>query len=215
MMEHQNTNADTVIVLDFETTGMSPDYGDRAIEVGAVKLEQGEIVDRFQRLMDPGMRVSGFIEDFTGITNAMLKKAPPCEEVMDEFAGFIGNSNLVAHNASFDRRFLDAECCRISRKYTGEFACSMLAARRVYPGAPNHKLGTLVAYNHLPNDGTFHRALADAEMTAYLWLGMLGDIRNQHSIETISFSLMQELSRVSKKLVPGFLERWASNAVPT
>ena len=194
---------------------MSPDYGDRAIEVGAVKLEQGEIVDRFQRLMNPGMRVSGFIEDFTGITNGMLKKAPPCEEVMDEFAGFIGNSNLVAHNASFDRRFLDAECCRISRKYTGEFACSMLAARRVYPGAPNHKLGTLVAYNHLPNDGTFHRALADAEMTAYLWLGMLGDIRNQHSIETISFSLMQELSRVSKKLVPGFLERWASNAVPT
>lgn len=215
MMKHQNSNADTVIVLDFETTGMSPDYGDRAIEVGAVKLEQGEIVDRFQRLMNPGMRVSGFIEDFTGITNAMLKKEPPCEEVMDEFAGFIGNSNLVAHNASFDRRFLDAECCRISRKYTGEFACSMLAARRVYPGAPNHKLGTLVAYNHLPNDGTFHRALADAEMTAYLWLGMLGDIRNQHSIETISFSLMQELSRVSKKLVPGFLERWASNAVPT
>ena len=214
-MKHQNTNADTVIVLDFETTGMSPDYGDRTIEVGAVKLEQGEIVDRFQRLMNPGMRVSGFIEDFTGITNAMLKKAPPCEEVMDEFAGFIGNTNLVAHNASFDRRFLDAECCRISRKYTGEFACSMLAARRVYPGAPNHKLGTLVAYNHLPNNGTFHRALADAEMTAYLWLGMLGDIRNQHSIETISFSLMQELSRVSKKLVPGFLERWASNAVPT
>ncbi len=212
MLNYQNSNADTVIVLDFETTGMSPVYGDRAIEVGAVKLEQGEVVDRFQRLMNPGMRVSGFIEDFTGITNAMLKKAPPCEEVMDEFAGFIGHSNLVAHNASFDRRFLDAECCRISRNYNGEFACSMLAARRVYPDAPNHKLGTLVEYNHLPTDGTFHRALADAEMTAYLWLGMLGDISQKHRIERISFSQMQELSRVSKGLVPGFLKRCAAGS---
>jgi DNA polymerase-3 subunit epsilon len=208
MIECQNTNADTVFVVDFETTGMSPDHGDRAIEVGAVKLEKGEVVDRFQCLMNPGMRINGFIEDFTGITNAMLKKAPPGEEVMGEFADFIGDGNLVAHNASFDRRFLDAECCRISRTYKGEFACSMLAARRVYPDAPNHKLGTLVEFNHLPNDGTFHRALADAEMTAHLWLGMLNDIRRGYRIESISFSLMQALSRVSKAAAPAFLSRW-------
>ena len=208
MIDHKNINADTVIVLDFETTGMSPDHGDRAIEIGAVKLEQGEVVDRFQCLMNPGMRVNGFIEDFTGITNAMLKQAPPCEEVMDEFADFAGDSNLVAHNASFDRRFLDAECYRISRGYKGEFACSMLAARRVYQDAPNHKLGTLVAFNHLPNDGTFHRALADAEMTAHLWLGMLEDINNGYCIERIPFSLMQALSRVPKASVRGFLGQW-------
>jgi len=208
MVESRNSNADTVIVVDFETTGMSPDHGDRAIEVGAVKLENGEVVDRFQCLMNPGIRVNGFIEDYTGITNAMLKQAPPCEEVMSRFTDFIGDSNLVAHNASFDRRFLNAECCRISRDYKGEFSCSMLAARRVYPDAPNHKLGTLVEYNHLPSDGTFHRALADAEMTAHLWLGMLNDISSQYRIERISFSLMQELSRVSKVAVPGFLGRW-------
>jgi len=208
VIDHKNINADTVIVLDFETTGMSPDHGDRAIEIGAVKLEQGEVVDRFQCLMNPGMRVNGFIEDFTGITNAMLKQAPPCEEVMDEFADFAGDSNLVAHNASFDRRFLDAECYRISRGYKGEFACSMLAARRVYQDAPNHKLGTLVAFNHLPNDGTFHRALADAEMTAHLWLGMLEDINNGYCIERIPFSLMQALSRVPKASVRGFLGQW-------
>ena len=207
MVESRVTNADTVIVVDFETTGMSPDYGDRAIEVGAVKLQGGEVVDRFQCLMNPGMRVNGFIEDYTGITNAMLKQAPPCEEVMDKFSDFIGDSNLVAHNASFDRRFLDAECCRIERDYKGEFACSMLAARRVYPDAPNHKLGTLVAFKHLPSDGTFHRALADAEMTAHLWLGMLNDISSGYSLENIAFSLMQELSRVPKAAVPGFLER--------
>jgi len=209
MEKRLNTNADTVIVVDFETTGMSPDHGDRAIEVGAVKLEKGEVVDRFQSLMNPGIRINGFIEDFTGITNVMLRQAPPCEQVMDEFTDFIGESNLVAHNASFDRRFLDAECYRISRDYKGQFGCSMLAARRVYPDAPNHKLGTLVAFNHLPNDGTFHRALADAEMTAHLWLGMLNDISREYRIECIAFSLMQELSRVSKASAPGFLRRWA------
>jgi len=207
MVKRRKTNADTVIVLDFETTGLSPDHGDRAIEIGAVKLEKGEIIDRYQRLMNPGIRISGFIENYTGITNAMLKKAPPCEEVMDEFSEFIADTNLVAHNASFDQRFLDAECHRIRRSYKGEFVCSMLAARRVYPDAPNHKLGTLVEFKKLPNDGTFHRALADAEMTAYLWLSMLDDIRNGHRVENIPFSLMQELTRVSKALVPDFLKR--------
>ena len=209
MPECRNREADTVVVVDFETSGMSPHQGDRAIEVGAVKLERGEIVDRFQSLMNPGLRVNGFIERYTGITNAMLRRAPPCEAVMEEFADFIGADNLVAHNASFDRRFLDAECCRIGRSYRGEFACSMLAARRVYPDAPNHKLGTLVELNRLPNDGTFHRALADAQMTAHLWLGMLDDISSAYRIERISFALMRELARVAKAAVPGFLQRCA------
>ena len=209
MLECRNREADTVVVVDFETTGMSPDQGDRAIEVGAVKLERGEMVDRFQCLMNPGIRVNGFIESYTGITNAMLRRAPPCEEVMEEFADFIGADNLVAHNASFDRRFLDAECCRIGRSYTGEFACSMLAARRVYPDAPNHKLGTLVELNRLPNDGTFHRALADAQMTAHLWLGMLSHISSAYRLEGVSFALMRELAQVAKAAAPGFLRRCA------
>ncbi len=210
MMKRQNTTADTVIVLDFETTGLSPDQGDRAIEIGAVKLDRGEIVGRYQCLMNPGRRINGFIEDYTGISNAMLTASPPCEEVMGGFADFIGDSNLVAHNASFDRRFLDAECRRIGRGYGGEFTCSMLIARRLYPDAPNHKLGTLVEFNQLPNDGTFHRALADAEMTAHLWLGMLNDIHSRHGVREIPFSLMQELSCISKGRTPDFLSRWAA-----
>jgi len=200
-------NADTVIVLDFETTGMSPDQGDRAIEVGAIKLEGGEIVDRFQGLMNPGLRVSSFIEGLTGISNEMLDEAPSCGLVMDEFADFIEGYDLVAHNASFDRRFLDAELASIGRGYGGQFACSMLAARRVYPDAPNHKLGTLVEYKGISNNGTFHRALADAEMTAGLWLGMLRDITARHEFVNIPFVLMQELGRVPAVAAAGFLGR--------
>lgn len=197
--------ADTVVVLDFETTGLSPNQGDRAIEIGAVLIERGEVTNRFQQLMNPGFRISPFIESYTGITNEMLQQAPPCDEVMAQFAGFIGNHNLVAHNASFDQRFLDAELSVINREYKGTFACTMLLARRLYQEAPNHKLGSLVEFNNIPTDGVFHRALADSEMTTKLWLKMLDDIKNQYDIPSISFPLMQQLSRKPKHTVRSFL----------
>jgi DNA polymerase-3 subunit epsilon len=199
------STADSVIVLDFETTGLSPNYGDRAIEIGAVKLVHGKVVERFQKLMYPGRRIDAFIESYTGITNEMLRSAPPCNEVMAEFADFVRGFNLVAHNASFDARFLEAEFERIQRHADGLFACSMLAARRIYPEAPNHKLGTLVSYKDLPNDGTFHRALADAEMTAHLWLSMLLEIQSNHPFEAVPFCVMQKLSCTSKAKVSSFL----------
>jgi len=198
--------ADTVIVLDFETTGLSPDQGDRAIEIGAVKLVDGEVIDTFQQLMYPGKRIDPFIENYTGITNSMLKNARPCKEVMQDFADYIDGFNLVAHNASFDGRFLNAELRRIKRKQQAEFACSMLIARRLYPDSPNHKLGTLVDYKNLPNDGVFHRALADSQMTAHLWMTMLDDIKSNHSINTLPFKMMIQLSRTAKAAVQGFLQ---------
>lgn len=200
-------NADNVVVLDFETTGMSPDRGDRAIEIGAVRIEQGEIVARFDQLMNPGRRVNTFIQNLTGINNQMLECARPCAEVMSEFADFIEGQNLVAHNASFDKRFLDAELARIGRSYSGEFACSMLTARRVYPQAPNHKLGTLIAYKKLQGEGDSHRGLYDAEMTAQLWLGMLDEIRQQHQVEEVPFARVQKLSKSSIRRNMGLVRR--------
>lgn len=201
------SKADTVVILDFETTGLSPDHGDRAIEIGAVRIENGEVTGRFQQLMNPGRRISRFIEDYTGITNNMLKDAPTCKEVMNEFADFIGDYNLVAHNASFDKRFLDAELAGISRRYSGKFACSLLVSRRIYQEAPNHQLGTLVKHANIKSDGVFHRALYDSEMTTKLWMAMLGTITEQYAISPIPFALIQKLSRTPKKNVSKFLER--------
>jgi DNA polymerase-3 subunit epsilon len=93
---------------------------------------------------------------------------------------------LVAHNVSFDRKFLDLEFGFIGRARNNEMACSMLASRRVYPDAPNHKLGTLVSYCGIYTDGTFHRALADAEMTGQLWIGMIDQIKNIFGINHVS-----------------------------
>ena len=205
-MQFSNANP-TLAVLDFETSGMSPNQGDRAIEVGAVLLSNGRIVDRFQSLMNPGFPVNGFIQDFTGISNAMLRKAPENATVMAQFADFIGDCPLVAHNASFDRRFLDAELQQIGCSQPLNFACSMLAARRIYPEVPNHKLATLVAYKQLPTGGRFHRALADAEMTAQLWLRMMEDLRATYGFRQVPFELLKQLGKVAKQQVPRYLEK--------
>jgi DNA polymerase III subunit epsilon len=198
-----------VVVLDFETTGLSPDCGDRTIEVGAVLVQDNRIIDRFQSLMNPGIRVSGFIEQYTGITNQMLRTAPPVAEVMERFAAFMGQHYLVAHNASFDRRFLDAELKRISLLRRQEFACSMLISRRLNAGAPGHSLEALVRYKQLTTSGVFHRALADAEMTAHLWTGMVDDLKKEYNLRTVPFELMQRLMKVSKGAVQDYLRRMA------
>ncbi|MFD2165088.1 PolC-type DNA polymerase III [Thalassotalea euphylliae] len=200
-----NPNANSLVVLDFETTGLSPEQGDRAIEIGAVKLQDGVIVDRFQALMNPGRRVSPFIEDYTGITNQMLLDAAPNHEVMAAFADFIQGQHLVAHNASFDRKFLDSELQAISAGYSGEFACSLLLSRRIYQDAPNHKLGTLTRYKGISAEGSFHRALFDAEMTAKLWLVMLEDIAEQTGDTHVPFSLITKISKISKAKVSQLL----------
>ena len=202
--------ASSIVVLDFETTGLSPDQGDRAIEIGAVKLENGIEVDKFQALMNPGRRINSFIENYTGITNRMLAPAPSCAKVMAEFADFIGDSNLLAHNASFDSRFLAAEFARIGRDVVGEFSCSLLVARRIYQDAPNHKLGTLINYKNIAADGSFHRALFDAQMTAKLWLNMLDDISESYGVENIPFSLIQRVAKTPKAQVAKVLNKYAS-----
>jgi len=201
-------NANSLIILDFETTGLSPDNGDRAIEIGAVKLENGVVTERFQELMYPGRPVSHFIADYTGITNDMLSTAAPCHEVMDRFADFIQGQNLVAHNASFDKRFLDGELKRISRGYDGQFSCSLLLSRRLYQTAPNHKLGTLINYKGIASKGSFHRALYDSEMTAKLWLAMLDDIQEKANIDEVPFSLIQKLTKTTKANVGNFLAKY-------
>ncbi|MCW8888916.1 MAG: 3'-5' exonuclease, partial [Gammaproteobacteria bacterium] len=92
----------------------------------------------------------------------------------------------------------DAELARISRRYSGQFACSMLAARRLFPDAPNHKLGTLVEYANISADGAFHRALFDSEMAAKLWLAMLEDIGERYDLWEVPFALIQKLTKTPK-----------------
>ncbi len=187
-----------VIVFDFETTGLSPGRGDRAIEIGAVLLQDGQIIDRFHSLMNPGIPVSPFIQGLTGISSAMVRRAPRCAEVMAAFADFIGPHPLVAHNATFDARFLDAELARIDRSRTNEMVCTLLTARRIYPHISSHKLEALISYKKLRREEVFHRAAADAEMTARLWLAMIEDVKRLAGLSELSLEAIQKLCRISR-----------------
>jgi len=198
---------ETVAVIDFETTGLSPDMGDRATEVAVVVVDGGKIVDRYQSLMNTGARIPSFIEALTGISNAMIRKAPPAAEVMSALAEFVGDIPLVAHNASFDSKFLDAEWRRIDRRRQQEFACSMLLARRIYPAAPDHKLGTLVRHLGLPAAGRYHRALADAEMTAHLLLQLEADIKQQYCLSAVPHEFLRALQKAPKAQLASCVER--------
>jgi DNA polymerase-3 subunit epsilon len=200
--------ADTVVILDFETTGLSPNQGDRAIEIGAVRLVNGEIKDQFQALMNPGFRVNSFIEDYTGITNNMLDNAESCGQVMTDFSDFIADDNLIAHNANFDQRFLEAELNRLGKQYQGEFCCSLLLSRRVYQDADSHKLGNLIRYANIPTSGDFHRALYDAQMTSHLWMAMLSNISERYDLFDLSFKQIQKLCNTPKKSVEKLLNSW-------
>jgi len=189
---------ETVAVIDFETTGMSPETGARATEIAAVLVRNGRVVGRYQSLMNASARVPPFIEQLTGISNAMLRAAPPAAKVMGEVADFVGAHPLVAHNASFDCRFWDAELGRIGRARVQAFACTMLLARRIYPEAPNHKLGTLVEFAGLPVAGRHHRAMADAEMAASLLLKLGRELERRFGLGPVTHELLREIQSSSR-----------------
>ncbi|MCU1717644.1 PolC-type DNA polymerase III [Pseudomonas sp. 5P_3.1_Bac2] len=188
--------ADSIAVLDFETTGLSPAQDARATEIGVVIVEGGQIVARYQSLMNSGAWVPPFIERLTGITNAMLRTAPPAAQVMQEVAEFVGERPLLAHNASFDQKFWDAELARVQRRRSRDFACSLLLARRLLPLAPSHKLGQLNDWIGLPDTGQAHRALADAEMAANLTCFMAQLLRERHGLSEVSHPLLCQLQQV-------------------
>jgi DNA polymerase III subunit epsilon len=172
---------ETIAVIDFETTGISPGQGARATEIAAVLVQGGQIVGRFQSLMNSGAWVPPFIEQLTGITNRMLQSAPPARAVMHEVARFTKGCPLVAHNAAFDRGFWQAELERAecAPDAAHSFACTVLLSRRLYPHADNHRLGTLAKLHALPSAGRAHRALADAELTAHLLMQMQRDVERR------------------------------------
>jgi DNA polymerase III subunit epsilon len=198
-----------IAVIDFETTGTSPGMGDRATEVAIVITEGDRIVDRFQSLMNAGVFIPSFITQLTGITNAMVQAAPPAAQVMREAARFVGDVPMVAHNASFDRRYWQAELALCGLPALQPYACTVLLSRRLYPQAPSHKLGMLVDWFGLPRTGQAHRALADAEMAAELLGRIRHDLRANHGVASPDHAFLRALQACTKASLPKFFARQA------
>lgn len=152
------------VVIDIETTGLSPKTHE-IIEIGAVKVVDGDVADTFQQLIKPYGGVPTFIEGLTGISNAMVKDAPDIDEVLPLFVDFIGDAVLVAHNAHFDINFLyDACMVHTTQPLRNNFVDTLRLSRKVFKQLRSHKLEIISAHCNVHNDQA-HRALSDCYCT--------------------------------------------------
>jgi DNA polymerase-3 subunit epsilon len=197
-----------IVMIDFETTGMSPANGDRITEVAALRIAGGRIVDRFVSLVNCQVRVPSYITALTGITQSMVNSAPPASQVMPELLRFIGNDALSAHNASFDERFLLAESRNLGLTPAHDsLICSLKLSRRVFPGLPSYKLATLSTALGIRFRSAAHRAEADAEVTAQVLLHIGAHLRNTYGLAQIEPQLLGRLNRLSAAKVSAYLQQ--------
>jgi len=204
----------TFIVTDTETTGTSAE-SNRVIELGAVKVEDGTIVDRFQQLINPQRSIPGRITKLTGITTGMVFDAPTVDEVLPGYLDFLGDGILTAHNLSFDKGFLDAELERIGQDpIPNETLCTVRLARRLLPGLDSKGLSRLVQFYDLSVDGR-HRALGDAEATGRVLARLLSQLAFEHEIDTVEDLLAFQHRRYQKvREVPNHLQDIREEQLP-
>jgi DNA polymerase-3 subunit epsilon len=200
-----------IIMLDFETTGLSPEAGDRITEVAALRIEGGRVTERFVSLVNCGVRIPSFIVEYTGITQQMVDGAPPVEEVVPRLIEFIGADTLAAHNASFDDKFLRAEAARLGGAcgHTG-LVCSLKLSRRVFPGLSSYKLGLLSGALGIRFNSRAHRAEADAEVTAELLLHIGRHLGRQYGLDSVDPGLLESINRLAAAKVDRYLGDYAA-----
>lgn len=174
----------TFVVTDTETTG-SRAGDDRVIEIGAVKVEGGEITETFQQLINPGRHIPRRITRLTGISTGMVFDQPTAEEVLPEYLDFLGDGIFVAHNLPFDQRFLEVEL-EIAGQEGLRNPCldTLRLARRLYSALPSKGLSKLTRYFEIEVNGR-HRALGDAEATAKLLLLFIDRLRMEFGTESV------------------------------
>jgi len=210
---HDRPHLKTYAVIDFETTGLSP-ASDRIIEVAVAIVRDGEVVDTFSQLMDPGYAIPGFITALTGITTAMVRGQPRPEAVMPRLRAVLADLTCIAHNAAFDRRFFVAEMACAGQGHERRFLCSLMLARRLLPEAPDHKLSTLM--RHLGFTGRHrlrsHRALDDVLMTCALARHLLELIRDRLDGQEVGEKLLARVLATPRRQLDAVLE--ACRAAP-
>ena len=170
----------TFICFDIETTGLSANH-DKITEIGAVKVENGQITDTFSTFANPGMPIPAKITELTGITDAMVKDAPSQSEAVSAFLEFAGDNVLVAHNAPFDTSFIRKACENMNREYNYTSIDTVAISRAILTDIKNCKLDTVAKYLRL-GDFNHHRATDDAEMLARIFINLCTRLKDDYNI---------------------------------
>ena len=184
--------AESAIVLDFETTGLYCDQGDRVTEIAALRVRGDRIVERFESLVNCGMRIPSHIAKYTGITQSMVDAAPAPAGVFARLLQFIGSDTVIAHNAGFDQAFLDSECRRSGlANPVPEFICSLQIAKRLLPDMKSHALGCLASRMGIPFMPGAHRAAVDATVTANVLFRAADILRSRFAVPAVDIDTLR------------------------
>ena len=193
VFDSENQDLDSrFVVFDIETTGFSA-VNDRIIEIGAVKVDGGQIVDRYSTFVNPERPIPFEIEKLTGIHDGMVESADVIEDILPKFMEFCQDCIMVAHNAEFDMSFIRENCRRqgLERKFTVVDTLAM--ARSMLPDLKNYKLDTVVEAvgGSLENH---HRAVEDAESTADIFVKFVARLKNMGVTDLDTLNSMSQMS---------------------
>lgn len=156
------------VSVDIETTGTRAKW-DKIIEIGALKVRDGEVVDTFSELIHPGVGISSFITELTGITNEMIAGKPTIEQVLPEFIKFAEDDYLLGHNIMFDYGFLKQNAINLNLTFEKSGMDTLKIARKTLKGLESRGLEYLCSYYGIKDDN-HHRAFNDAKVTSELYM---------------------------------------------
>lgn len=191
------------VIFDVETTGLSPLRGDRMVEIGAIRVKDMKIVDRFESLINPQRNLSEEAQRVNKITEAMVEDAPIADEILPQMIDFIGGACVVGHNVKFDLDFLCYELSLLGRKLqdTTPALDTLKMSRGLMPHLRTHRLSFLAEVLGV-QIGATHRALADVELTLGVMVHLfdiahecqIGDLREllrRYAVQKPSFKIKQ------------------------
>ena len=170
---------DVYVVFDLETTGLHASEGDSIIEIGAVKMQNGKIIERFDEFINPGHLISEEIIKITGITNEMLEDKPDEKTVLERFMNWVGDLPMVAHNVKFDMSFIKMAYLKYDLgRFNNTIIDTLGLSRYLESNERYHNLATLVIRYNIPwDEDKHHRANYDAEGTALIFYKMLEKLK--------------------------------------
>ncbi|MBN2457908.1 3'-5' exonuclease [Candidatus Woesearchaeota archaeon] len=181
-------------VVDIETTGLSRHYH-RITEIAAAHVSGNRVVERYHTLVNPCVRIPVFITKLTGISDGMVRDAPKIEEVLPDFLGFLGNRVFVAHNATFDFRFLEHNALvHLDQELSNRRLCTRKLANRLCPELARKRLCDLCEHFNVKNEQS-HRAMGDVDATVKVFSCML------KTLEKMGISDIDEIFKFEKSLV--------------
>ncbi|KRQ86986.1 DNA polymerase III PolC-type [Caloramator mitchellensis] len=181
ILRTQNTSIeDEFVVFDIETTGFNPNK-EEITEIGAVKIKNFKIIDKFSALINPGKKLPDEIVKLTGITDEMLKDQPTIDVVLPMFLEFIGKSPVVAHNAKFDTSFIKEKARKLNLKFENTIIDTLTLSRWLLRDLKKHKLNIIAEHLGIKLEN-HHRAVDDAEATAQIFIKFLNMLKERNAV---------------------------------